>query len=48
MNNRIRASLVALALMAVPLLLGMAAPVQAQVMVGGAPMYDNKDIIVTA
>ncbi len=48
MNNRIRAAVVAKALIAAPLMLGLAAPAFAQVMVGGAPMYANKDIIDNA
>jgi len=46
--NLIRAALVAQALIAAPLMLGLAAPAHAQVMVGGAPMYANKDIIDNA
>ncbi len=46
--NLIRAALVAQALIAAPLMLGLAAPAHAQVMVGGAPMYASKDIIDNA
>jgi len=46
--NLIRAALVAQALIAAPLMLGLAAPAHAQVIVGGAPMYANKDIIDNA
>ncbi len=48
MNKHIRAAVIAHALIAGPLLLGFAAPANAEVMVGGAPMYANKDIIDNA
>ncbi len=48
MNKHIRAAVIAQALIAGPLLLGFAAPAHAEVMVGGAPMYANKDIIDNA
>ena len=47
MNKHIRAAFVAQALIAAPLL-GLASHAHAQVMVGGAPMYANKDIIDNA
>jgi len=46
--NIIRAALFAQALIAAPLVLGLATPAHAQVMVGGAPMYASKDIIDNA
>ena len=46
--NRTRVALLAHALIAGPMLMGDAAPAHAQVMVGGAPMYANKDIVDNA
>ena len=46
--NRMRVALLAHALVAGPMLLGFAVPAHAQVMVGGAPMYANKDIVDNA
>ena len=48
MNKHIRAAFVAQALIAAPLLMGIASAAHAEVMVGGAPMYANKDIIDNA
>ncbi len=48
MNRYVQASAVTQALIAGPLLLGFAAPANAEVTVGGAPMYASKDIMDNA
>ena len=48
MNKKIKATMATRALFAAALGLTMAAPASAQVMVGGAPMYANKDIVDNA
>ena len=48
MNRYVQAEAITRALIAGPLLLGFAAPANAEVRVGGAPMYASKDIMDNA